>query len=161
MAGAIIHGFKKSGETLTDLVISTSLDISTATFGMSVSQIADIVKLVEVDGKSALTISEDQCTSTEIHNVGQGANDVVHNLPSAVAGLSFIATVGETQAANKWGFKAYAGQYIYLDGTIGGAAGTVKFAAPAVGNYATFFTFKRASDYAWVCKTGNGTVTTE
>lgn len=111
----------------------------------------------EVDGHSALTLTGAQVSSTIIHNVGQGAVDVIHNLPTAIAGYNFIAAVGEAQAANKWGFKAYAGEYIYLDGVIGAAAGTVKFAAPAIGNYFVFFTIKRAADYAWICKTGLGT----
>jgi hypothetical protein len=111
----------------------------------------------EVDGHAALTLTGAQVSSTTIHNVGQGTNDVIHNLPSAAAGYNGIASVGEAQASNKWGFKAAAGEYIYLDGVIGAAAGTVKFAAPAVGNYFTFFTIKRAADYAWVFKTGLGT----
>jgi len=119
------------------------------------------VRFMEIDGHTALTLTPAQVSSTTIHNVGQGTNDVVHNLPSATLGYSFVAAVGEAQAANKWGFKAPSGEYIYLDGTIGASGGTVKFATPAVGNYMTFFTFKRASDYAWICKTGNGSVTTE
>jgi hypothetical protein len=115
----------------------------------------------EVDGHSTLTLTSSQVSSTIIHNVGQGASDVVHNLPTAAAGYSFIAAVGEAQAANKWGFKAAAGEIIYLDGVAGAAAGTVKFAAPAVGNYFTFFTIKRASDYAWICSTGMGMPSTE
>jgi len=115
----------------------------------------------EVDGHATLNLTAKDVKSTIIHNVGQGTNDVIHNLPTAAAGYSFIAAVGESQASNKWGFKAAAGEYIYLDGDIGSAAGTVKFAAPTVADYMTFFTFKRASDYAWICKTGYGTVTTE
>jgi hypothetical protein len=116
---------------------------------------------LEVDGHAVLTLTASQVSSTIVHNVGQGANDVIHNLPAAAAGYSFIAAVGESQAANKWGFKAAAGEYIYLDGVIGSAAGTVKFAAPSIGNYFTFFTVKRASDYAWVCSTGLGTSSAE
>jgi hypothetical protein len=122
---------------------------------------ASAFRIQEVDGHVALTLSIPQVCSSIIHNIGQGANNILHALPTAAYGYSFIAVVGETQAANKWGFTAYAGQYIYLDGTIGAAAGSVKFAAPVVGDFMTLFTFKRAADYAWICKTGYGSVTAE
>lgn len=116
-------------------------------------------KLAEVDGHTALTLTGAQVSSTVIYNTGQAASDILHNLPTAAYGYSFIATVGTAQGSNYWGFKAADGEYIYLDGTIGSSGGLVKLAAPAVGDYMTFFTFKRASDYAWVCRTGNGVVT--
>ena len=142
--------------------------MGTKQYGMAVAEAGSatlspslMLRFAEIDGSTALTLSSSQVSSTVIHNVGQAAADVLHTLPTAAAGQSFVATVGTTQAANKWGFTAQVGNYIYLDGVIGSSGGTVKFAAPTIGDYMMFFTIKRASDYAWVCKTGYGTVTTE
>jgi hypothetical protein len=110
-----------------------------------------------VPGSASCTLAAYQCYGTIISNYGQGAGDVVINLPTAAAGLTFIAVVGTAQAANYWKLRAAANDKIYLDGAGGADNGYVGLAAPVVGNYATFFTFQTgATTWDWICKSGEG-----
>ena len=111
-----------------------------------------------VDGSANATLTAANCYGTMISNYGQAAADVHLDLPTAAAGLNFIAIVGTAQAANFWKLRADTNDKIYLDGVAGSDNGYVGLAAPAVGDYATFITFQTgANAWDWICKSGYGT----
>lgn len=111
----------------------------------------------EVDGHThATNLTAAQVSNTVIYNTGQGAGDVILNLPAAAAGYSALFTVGTAQANNVWGVKSGANDKIYLiaaDGTIeaSGDAATVVFASVEVGQSFACWTFKTDA-YDWSCK---------
>jgi hypothetical protein len=125
--------------------------------------IANLVKMIEVDGHTdATNLTAAQVSGTVIYNTGQGAADVTLNLPTAAVGMSFIATVGTTVAANKWRVRAYSTDKIYrigADGSVnnGNDNGYVGYSAsskyPTIGHYFSCFTFKTDA-YDWICRPG-------
>ena len=85
--------------------------------------------------------------------------NVTVTLPTAAAGMNFIAVVGTAQAANTWKIKAGTNDKIYFDGVAGTDNQSV-YCTPAVGNYITFATFRTgASAWDWIARTGYGTWT--
>jgi hypothetical protein len=110
----------------------------------------------EVDGHThATNLTAAQVSNTVIYNTGQGAGDVILNLPAAAAGYQALFTVGTAQA-NAWGVKSGANDKIYLiaaNGTIeaGDDAATVAMTAAQVGQAFACWTFKTDS-YDWECK---------
>ena len=112
-----------------------------------------------VDGSANATLTVAQVTGTIISNQGQAAANIALVLPVAVAGYSFTAVVGTTQAGNTWKFTAGGGDKIYLDG-VSGTDGQSAIVTPTIGNFITFFTFKSgAGTYDWIAQTGAGTWT--
>jgi hypothetical protein len=85
-----------------------------------------------VDGHAALSLSAAQVSGTMIYNTGQGPNDISHTLPATAAGYSFIADVGESQAAKYWRFTAATAGTMCLDGVC--EKNYVQFATPMRGN---------------------------
>jgi hypothetical protein len=95
----------------------------------------------------------------QITNYGQsGASENV-SLPAEAAGLSFLASVGTAPGSYYWRFTSYTSGAITLDGVSG--KNYAEFATPAVGNFLACFTQQTgASTFIWICKTGNGTSST-
>ena len=127
--------------------------------------ISSLPATVEVDGHASGTLTAVQMHSTTIYNTGQGAGDVVLNLPTAAAGLSGLFQVGTVQAANDWKVRAGASDKIYaIDAsgvvTPGSDNGYFGFAtAAAIGNSFAIWSIKSgASTYDWMAKAICGTV---
>jgi hypothetical protein len=137
----------------TAVVNTNTTQLATCAFVMT--QVS--APLIQVDGHTDATVlTAAQVSGTVIHNVAQGANNVHLHLPTAALGYSFVAVVGETQAGNTWKFQADTSDKIYLDG-VAGTDNQSAIVTPAIGDYATFFTFKSgASTVDWICKSGYG-----
>lgn len=93
-------------------------------------------KFVVVNGGAAdLNLTVAQVKGTVISNTGQGPNNRNHTLPVAEAGLFFLGTVGEAQAASYYRFTANTtptpDDFMCLDGTCGKTY--VSIAAPTQG----------------------------
>lgn len=115
-----------------------------------------LMTTMEVDGSTDQTaLTAQQVTNTVIYNTGQADADVFLLLPTAAAGMNFLATVG-TARAKHFGVEAAANDKIYLiaaDGTVTAGddnAGVVMTAAQ-VGQSFACWTFKTDA-YDWQCK---------
>jgi hypothetical protein len=114
-----------------------------------------VVTQAEVDGSAHLTLTAAQVSNTVIYNTGQTTADIVHHLPTAAAGYSFLATVGTAQT-NHFGVQADTNDKIYLVAAAGTvAAGSdnaaVVMVAAQVGQSFACWTFKTDA-YDWMCK---------
>jgi hypothetical protein len=116
---------------------------------------------VEIDAHEAASPTAAQLSAinaTTIHNYSQAAADVNVTLPTPAANLGALVTVSTAQAANYWRFTCTG--KIYLNGSAT-AKNYVQFAAPAVGNYFSFFTAKIADgSYAYYVSEGVGALST-
>jgi hypothetical protein len=93
-------------------------------------------KFPTVDGGAAdLNLTAAQVSGTVISNTGQGVNNRSHLLPVAAAGLCFLGTVGEAQAASYFRFTANTtptpDDFMCLNGTC--SKTYVQIAAPTQG----------------------------
>lgn len=111
----------------------------------------------EVDGHASVGLTADNVSNGVVFNIGQGANNVNLTLPAAVAGYSFLLTIGET-SANYLRITAASAGTMIVDGVA--AKDYAQFTTPTIGNYLSAFTVKVAAGYNWIITTGAGTVTT-
>lgn len=126
---------------------------------IDLTELLSLLPPVTVDGSVSGALSVADVTNTLITNYGQGAADVALTLPTAAAGMSFVAVVGTVQAGNTWKFTADTNDKIYLDGT-GGTDNQSAIVTPAVGDCITLFTFQTGEGaYDWIAKTVSGTWT--
>ena len=119
-----------------------------STLGTIYGLLPAVYKTANAD--SPLTV--DQCKKTLVNNYGMTDADCVINLPTAVTGLSFIATLSAVRA-RFFKFRADTNDKIYLSGAAGSAHGYVGVASGyATGSSCQMFTFK-ASDgsFDWFC----------
>jgi hypothetical protein len=122
-------------------------------------------RVTEVNGSASITpLTASQMSGRTIYNTGQAAADVVLTAGTAAAGYEMLFTVGTTQAANDWKFRAASTDKIYAiagDGTVtaGVDNGYFGFSTPAIGNAFACWTFKTDS-YDWLCKCVSGTCVT-
>jgi hypothetical protein len=99
-----------------------------------------------------------QLSNSIVSNYGQGAANVAITGPTPVAGMNFIMVVGTAQASNSWEYTSNTAN-VYLDGA-STAVTNIIFAAPAVGNSFSCFSFQTgASTYSLRCTTVAGTST--
>ncbi len=111
-----------------------------------------------VDCHTACSPTAAQLSNARVWNYGQAAANVQVTGPTVAAGMNFFMVVGTAQGANYWRYTSTTAN-IYLDG--GASAVTnIIFAAPAVGNSFSCFSFQiGASTYALKCTTLAGTST--
>jgi hypothetical protein len=143
-----------AGDTI--VVYASSGDFSFTVGGVEIS---DTVVAADscVNKPSTITLTAAEVTNTIIDNYGQSA-PMTLTLPAAAAGYNFVMSISTT--GNAVHIKAGASDKIYLDGTALDDADKVSLVTPAVGNWASFFTFRSgASTYDWVCNAVNGTWT--
>jgi hypothetical protein len=140
---------------------SNIVSIGTVTFtGTVVGSGTNLCIPYEIDGHTDASpeAAKFLCGAT-IYNYGQAAANVNITLPEAAANMSFIAMVGTAQASNYWRFTAASAGTMYVNGAA--SKNYAQFSAPAAGNYFGCITFKTGSStYGWICKPGNGTLTT-
>ncbi len=145
-AGAANYVLVGAGTT-TIPVWTAATGIGAPVLGTSPTIDTPIITNPEVDGSTALSLTAAQVSGTIIYNTGQGVNDINHTLPEAAAGYSFVAFVGESQAAKYWRFTANTtptpDDFMCLDGTCDKTY--VSVAAPTRGNTLTCWTGKMAS----------------
>lgn len=147
------------GAANTILGISAS---STMTWASSISVPAAEI-IISAGTHTHLTAA--QVSNSIISNIGQGAVDLVHELPAAAAGLSFVLSVGTTDAAsNHFGVQAAANDCFYLIGSDGSitkyadARAVVFTVASDVGQSAACWTFctglsgSACNAWDWQCK---------
>jgi hypothetical protein len=92
---------------------------------------------------------------SQVSNYGQGASSIAITGPTLAAGMNFIMIVGTAQASNYWHYTSTTAN-VYLD--TAGPYTNVGFAAPAVGNSISCFSFQTgAATYSLRCVTLNGT----
>ena len=93
-----------------------------------------------------------ECSSTIINNYDQD-DDATLTMPTAAAGLSFMAVCGTT-VAKYLRIKADTNDKIYLNGVAGSDNGYVGIASAAVGAAITFASFQTgASAWDWIATT--------
>ena len=112
-------------------------------------------KLVVITKATSGNLSAQECTGTQLNNIGQSGN-VLLELPNAAAGLhgSFIAG---TTAAFYYRFDPQGTDKIYLDGAALTDGYYVGFASIAIGNCLTFWAFESATGvYDWYFASGSG-----
>ena len=111
-----------------------------------------------IDCHTACSPTAAQLSNAQVWNYGQAASNVQVTGPTVAAGMNFLMVVGTAQGANYWRYTSTTAN-IYLDG--GASAVTnIIFAAPAVGNSFSCFSFQiGASTYALKCTTLAGTST--
>lgn len=96
-----------------------------------------------------------QLSNALVSNFGQAASNVAITGPTVAAGMNFIMIVGTAQASNSWTYTSTTNN-VYLDAA--GPYTNILFAAPAVGNSISCFSFQTgASAYSLRCVTLNGT----
>jgi hypothetical protein len=107
--------------------------------GMNEGAIYGTTSLVPlVDGHTdATTLTVANVSGCQIHNIGQGANNVTLTLPAAAAGYSFMMAVGEP-SSNYWKVTGATGTLI-VNGTQNQSY--AQFATPTIGSYLRGFTF--------------------
>jgi hypothetical protein len=146
------------------LAIVFFLAVAVCAYAMTIQQPS--ITTLEVDGHTNGTnLTATQVSSTIIHNIGQGANAVTLNLPTAAKGYSFVLQCGEAQTSHRWRVRAGASDLIYLiaaAGTItaGNNNGYVGIDSPAIGAALVCWTVKTDA-YDWACKPIAGTWTAE
>ncbi len=154
-----VEGKQASDQQLTDLAGDTAVANCVQGYdGSSVHGCFTNITVArgEVDGHTNNTnLTAANVSNTVIHNVGQGANDVNLNLPTAAAGYDTILEVGEA-SSNYWRFTAAATDKIYLDQTAGADNGYINLATPAVGSRIRVYTFKNGAAYDWAADTIKG-----
>jgi len=97
-----------------------------------------------------------QLSNALISNYGQAASNIQITGPTVTAGMNFIMIVGTAQASNYWRYTSTTAN-IYLDGS-GTAVTNIIFAAPAIGNSFSCFSFQTGSStYSLKCTTLAGT----
>jgi hypothetical protein len=111
-----------------------------------------------IDCHAACSPTAAQLSNAQVWNYGQAASNVQVTGPTVAAGMNFLMVVGTAQGANYWRYTSTTAN-IYLDG--GASAVTnIIFAAPAVGNSFSCFSFQTgASTYSLKCTTLAGTST--
>ena len=111
-----------------------------------------------IDCHTACSPTAAQLSNAQVWNYGQAASNVQVTGPTVAAGMNFLMVVGTAQGANYWRYTSTTAN-IYLDG--GASAVTnIIFAAPAVGNSFSCFSFQTgASTYSLKCTTLAGTST--
>ena len=112
-------------------------------------------KLVVITKATSGNLSAQECTGTQLSNIGQAGN-VLLELPNAAAGLhgSFMAG---TTVAFYYRFKPQATDKIYLDGDPLTDGYYVEFASIAIGNCLSYSAFESATGvYDWYFATGSG-----
>lgn len=99
-----------------------------------------------------------QLSNALVANYGQAASNIAITGPTVGAGMNFIMIVGTAQASNSWQYTSTTAN-IYLDASAT-AKTNIIFAAPAVGNSFSCFSFQTGSTtYSLKCTTLAGTST--
>jgi hypothetical protein len=135
----------------------------TASFTLTVDQTKSVSdkqdKLIPfVTQASTDTLTADEVSGTIISNYGQVAANT-QTLPTAAEGYNFIAQISTT-GAGAFHIKAGPSDYIIFDGTVLDDGDKVSCAAPALGDYITFWTIQTgAAEWQWMASSGNGTWT--
>jgi hypothetical protein len=116
---------------------------------------------VEYIRPTSANITADQMLDSVINNYGQGSVDNIQNLPPAAANLRATFDVGTDPGGTYiFGFRAYSGDKIYLDGT-GGSDGNGVYIEPTVGDKIVVEAFQTgATSWDWIAITHHGTWTT-
>ncbi|MGO8989073.1 MAG: hypothetical protein ACLQGU_19735 [bacterium] len=110
-----------------------------------------------VDGHTGASPSAANLSNAMLTNYGQTTANVSITGPTPAAGMNFIMIMGTAQGSNYWRYTS-TGTNLYLDG--GSAVTYVGFAAPAVGNAISCFSFQTGSStYSLKCTTLAGTST--
>ncbi len=110
---------------------------------------------------TAVGLSTANVSNTQVNQYGQAASPVTNYLPSAIAGLSFITTIGTAQTSQAWSLagnsgiqNGASGDVIYLTGVAGiaGSSHGVQIVSPAVGAEIVCKTAQTgATSFAWFC----------
>ena len=112
----------------------------------------------QIDCHTACSPTAAQLSNAQASNYGQTTANVSITGPTVAAGMNFIMIVGTAQASNYWRYSSTTAN-IYLDGS-GTAVTNIIFAAPAVGNSFSCFSFQiGSSTYALKCTTLAGVST--
>jgi hypothetical protein len=105
-----------------------------------------------IDCHTACSPTAAQLSNAQAWNYGQTTANVSITGPTVAAGMNFLMIVGTAQASNYWRYSSTTAN-IYLDGS-GTAVTNIIFAAPAVGNSFSCFSFQTgASTYSLKCTT--------
>ena len=112
-----------------------------------------------IDGGTAdLVLTPIQVYGSQIINIGQGANNRNHTLPSPAKSMSFSGVVGEDQASNYFRFTTAATGTLCLNGTCG--KDYVSIAAPTRGATvrceSVLMVYNAVQTYCWNCKSDIG-----
>jgi len=111
----------------------------------------------EVVKASSGSLAVTELRGQVITNYGQGAEDNLQELPTAVEGLHGRFRCGTAQAANYFRAQADTNDKIYLDGVAGADNGSVSIAVPVVGAWISYETFQTgATTWDWIFTTGFG-----
>jgi len=103
------------------------------------------------------TLTELECSGTQISNYGQSAENT-QTLPTAAAGLNGVVVIG-TAGTGAFHLKAGATDMIYLDGIAMADAEKVSLATPSIGDFFSFTAFQTgAAAYDWIIRTGEGVI---
>jgi len=157
----------------TATLITGMLKSTTATGALSIGVANEDYKgildaEIEVPASGNLTIA--QVANTIITNYGQAATagdppmatNIIAQLPTAGAGMKFIAMIGTDLTAEPtatWGITADTSDLIYLDGVAGADNGTV-YTNPVLGSCIRFVSIKTgATSWDWLAFTDQGTWT--
>jgi len=112
----------------------------------------------EIIKASTGSLTADEVCSTVINNYGQTAANT-QTLPTAQAGMSFIAIAG-TSGAGAFNIKPATGDKIRFDGTWLDDGDKVSCASPSQGDCIVFTSFTTgASSCDWIAETIRGTWT--
>lgn len=153
---ALIYKGKVGVDLVFKKIISgTNIAVTNGTDDLTIDYVGHAK--TEIDGSADVTLATAQLYDSIINNFGQSAANVVVTLPTASAGLTFVAIANTTQVANSWKIRAAATNNIYLEGVAGSANGYVGL-NPTVGDYIEFKSFKTgASTWNWLARIGVGT----
>lgn len=112
----------------------------------------------EILKPSTGSLTAQECSGTIINNYGQTVANT-QTLPAAAEGLNGMVLIGASGVGD-FNLKAGAGDKIYLDGIALDDGDKASLAAPAVGNFFTYWAFKTgANAYDWFVSSGFGTLT--
>jgi hypothetical protein len=111
-----------------------------------------------IDCHTACSPTAAQLSNAQASNYGQTTANVSITGPTVAAGMNFLMIVGTAQASYYWRYSSTTAN-IYLDGS-GTAVTNIIFAAPAVGNSFSCFSFQTGSStYSLKCTTLAGVST--
>ena len=157
--------FKPQDSDLKTISLPGSTVITT--FGKSLvgaSSASEATSLLEVASAwteyikpTSQVILSSEMNNSIINNYGQGAVNVIVELPVAAISLSATFVIGTAQAGNIYAIKASTSDKIYLAGTAGSDGGLV-YIVPTVGASIKIYTFQTGvGGYDWIAEIRSGT----
>jgi len=148
---ALGDGSTGDGNNLLNLQVASDTKAKISNEGAISAKIATITQ------PATDTLTELECSGTQISNYGQSAENT-QTLPTAAAGLNGVVVIG-TAGTGAFHLKAGATDKIYLDGIAMADAEKVSLATPSIGDFFSFTAFQTgAAAYDWIIRTGEGVI---